>query len=47
MFESLSDQIKQDTKAQTRSEKLIRVGIIVGACLLVFSGFYFGINLLD
>jgi hypothetical protein len=47
MFESLNDQIRQDTKPQTTTEKLIRIGIILGSCALVFGGFYFGIHLLD
>ncbi len=48
MFESLDDQIKHDTAAETtRMERLLKWALALVLGLLVFGGLYFGVRLLE
>jgi hypothetical protein len=46
MFESLTDQMKQDDRQQVRtSERIIRWAVVTVLSVLLFGGLYFGIRL--
>lgn len=47
MFESLTDQMKQDDREQVpRSERIIRWAVVSVLSVVLFGGLYFGIRLL-
>ena len=48
MFESLSDQIRDDTRGEkTTRERVIEGLVITVLALAVFAGLFFGIRLLE
>jgi hypothetical protein len=48
MFDSLSDQIKQDLDQQTpKSQRLIEYVLVGVVSIVIFGGLYFGIRFLQ
>ncbi len=46
MFDSLSDRIKADQEV-SNTERVIRWAVVLVVSLLLFSGLYFGVRLLE
>jgi len=48
MFESLDDQMKQDTRAQKSTQERVMQWVAIAVLsLVVFAGLFFGVRLLE
>jgi hypothetical protein len=48
MFDSLCDQIRDDTRSQKTTRERVVVGLVIAVIsLAVFAGLFFGIRLLE